>query len=115
MKSRLLNRVKQKVARRRKMPRRIVAVIGFIVTLLLFSLTIVSSQTPTPPSQPAAGPGGRQSVSTSVTKNRYGAGMQEYWIFEPDAPKPRSAPLIVFLHGWGGMNPMYFGAGLDHL
>jgi pimeloyl-ACP methyl ester carboxylesterase len=23
--------------------------------------------------------------------------------------------LIVFLHGWGGMNPLYYGAWLDHL
>lgn len=97
------------------MPRRIVGATGLFITLILFSLTIVSSQTPTPPAQPAVGPGGRQYVSASVTKNRYGTRMQEYWIFEPDAPKPRSAPLIVFLHGWGGMNPLYYGAWLDHL
>jgi dienelactone hydrolase len=50
-----------------------------------------------------------------VTKNRYGKGGQEYWIFEPEAPKPTTAPLIVFLHGWGGMNPLYYGAWIDHL
>jgi pimeloyl-ACP methyl ester carboxylesterase len=50
-----------------------------------------------------------------VTKNRYGTGGQEYWIFEPESPKPASAPLIVFLHGWGGMNPLYYGAWMDHL
>ena len=61
---------------------------------------------------------GRAASSTftqSVTKNRYGKGGQEYWIFEPDSPKPRTAPVIVFLHGWGGMNPLYYGAWLDHL
>jgi pimeloyl-ACP methyl ester carboxylesterase len=50
-----------------------------------------------------------------VTKNRYGTGGQEYWIFEPDSPKPRTAPVVIFIHGWGGMNPMYYGAWLDHL
>jgi acetyl esterase/lipase len=50
-----------------------------------------------------------------VTKNRYGKGGEEYWIFEPDSPKPRTAPVIVFLHGWGGMNPLYYGAWMDHL
>ena len=54
-------------------------------------------------------------VHASVTKNRYGKGGQEYWIFEPDSPRPRTAPVIIFLHGWGGMNPLYYGAWLDHL
>jgi len=82
---------------------------------ILVSLTVVSSQTVTPPAQPQTGPGGKQYVHASVIKNRYGNGGQEYWIFEPYSPKPRSAPVIVFLHGWGGMNPLYYGAWLDHL
>jgi len=85
------------------------------LTLIFLSLTIVSSQTVTPPSQPLTGPGGWQYVHASVTKNRYGKGGAEYWIFEPDSPKPRTAPVIVFLHGWGGMNPLYYGAWIDHL
>src|SRR5678816_3915646 len=89
------------------------AILG--ITLILFSLNIVSSQSVTPPSQPQTGPGGKQYTHASVTKNRYGKGGQEYWIYEPDSPKPRTAPVIVFLHGWGGMNPMYYGAWIDHL
>ena len=97
------------------MSRRILvpAVLG--VTLILFSLNIVSSQSVAPPSQPQSGPGGKQYVHGSVTKNRYGKGGQEYWMFEPDSPRPRTAPVIVFLHGWGGMNPLYYGAWIDHL
>jgi acetyl esterase/lipase len=85
--------------------------------LLIFSsLTIVSSQnSATPPSQPQTGPGGKQYVHASVSKHRYGKSGEEYWIFEPDSPKPRTAPLIVLLHGWGGMNPLYYGAWIDHL
>ena len=85
------------------------------LTLVTFSLTIVSSQSITPPGQPQTGPGGKQYAHASVIKNRYGKGGEEYWIFEPDSPKPRTAPVIVFLHGWGGMNPLYYGAWLDHL
>jgi pimeloyl-ACP methyl ester carboxylesterase len=85
------------------------------LTLIFLALTIASSQTATPPSQPQSGPGGKQYVHAEVTKNRYGKGGQEYWIFEPDSPRPRTAPVIVFLHGWGGMNPLYYGAWLDHL
>jgi pimeloyl-ACP methyl ester carboxylesterase len=85
------------------------------LTLIFLSLTVISAQTVMPPLQPQTGPGGKQYVHAGVTKNRYGKGGEEYWIFEPDLPKPRTAPVIIFLHGWGGMNPLYYGAWLDHL
>jgi len=112
-KSRLLNRVKQEVARRKnaKENRRSHRIVYYAHPFLTHDCLLANSD-----SSLAAGgwSGGRQYVSASVTKNRYGTRMQEYWIFEPDAPKPRSAPLIVFLHGWG-MNPLYYGAMADHL
>jgi len=89
--------------------------VSSFIAVILFSLTTLSFQRATPPAQPATGPGGKQHIHAKVTKNRYGAGNQEYWIFEPDTPKPASAPLVVFIHGWGGMNPLYYGAWLDHL
>jgi pimeloyl-ACP methyl ester carboxylesterase len=95
--------------------RRILVPAVLSLTVILFSLTIVSSQSATPPTQPQTGPGGKQYLHAGVIKNRYGKGGKEYWIFEPDSPRPRSAPVIVFLHGWGGMNPLYYGAWLDHL
>jgi pimeloyl-ACP methyl ester carboxylesterase len=97
------------------MRRRLVRTTGAFLVLISFALTIVSSQPPSPPSQPNSGPGGKQYAHASVKKNRYGSGGSEYWIFEPQAPSPRSSPLIIFLHGWGGMNPLYYGAWLDHL
>lgn len=93
----------------------IIRSVALFVVLALFAPAIVVAQGVTPPSQPASGPGGKQYAHTSVTKNRYGKGGTEYWIFEPDSPKPAAAPLVVFLHGWGGMNPMYYGAWIDHL
>src|ERR1044072_5018726 len=105
----------RKLVGRQGMFRRIFvpAILG--ITFILFSLQVVSAQSVTPPSQPQTGPGGKQSVHSSVIKNRYGKGATEYWIYEPDSPKPRTAPVIVFLHGWGGMNPLYYGAWIDHL
>src|ERR1044072_8672256 len=86
------------------------------LTLVFCSLTIVSSQqTATPPLQPQTGPGGKQYLHAAVVKNRYGTGGEEYWIFEPDSPRPSTAPVIVLLHGWGGMNPLYHCAWIDHL
>jgi len=95
--------------------RRIVVAALFSVALTFLFFTNVCAQSATPPPQPLTGPGGKQSAHASVTKNKYGKGGQEYWIFEPASPKPRTAPVIVFLHGWGGMNPLYYGAWLDHL
>ena len=97
------------------MPGRIAKALVLFLSFVVFSLPIFSSQTATPPVQPATGPGGKQYVHANVTKNRYGKGGEEYWIFEPAEPKPASAPVIVFLHGWGGMNPLYYGAWIDHL
>jgi dienelactone hydrolase len=93
----------------------IIRPLALFVAFTLFSAAIVWAEGPQPPPQPASGPGGKQYAHTSVTKNRYGKGGTEYWIFEPDTPKPATAPLVVFLHGWGGMNPMYYGAWIDHL
>ena len=90
-------------------------IISLTILLALSLTTTVFAQQPTPPTQPATGPGGKQYVHAKVTKNRYGTGNEEYWIFEPDTPKPASAPLVVFMHGWGGMNPLYYGAWLNHL
>lgn len=84
-----------------------------LITFLLSSIAL--PQTVLPPPQPDAGPGGKPRAHASVIKKRYREGAKEYWIYEPDAPKPRSAPLVVFLHGWGGTNPLYYGAWIDHL
>lgn len=47
---------------------------------------------------------------TDLAKKPYGA-----WLFEPASPQPDTAPVIVFLHGYGGYNPMIYGAWITHL
>lgn len=69
----------------------------------------------TPPAQPRTGPGGTAYVHKKVTKNVYGAGADQYWLYEPSEPAPTSAPVIVFLHGWGATNPRSYGGWIDHL
>lgn len=83
--------------------------------ILILSLGAVTQVVPTPPTQPATGPGGTQAPHARVIKNRYGSGGKEYWIYEPDSPKPTTAPVVIFLHGWGGTNPLYYGAWIDHI
>lgn len=69
----------------------------------------------TPPLQPASGPGGSAYIHQSVTKKKYGTGGTAFWIFEPSDPKPDSANLVVFNHGWGALNPACYGKWLSHL
>jgi len=83
--------------------------------LVLFLSLSTQTQLPSPPPQPETGPGGKQTSHAAVIKNRYGKSAQEYWIYEPDNPKPKTAPVVIFLHGWGGMNPLYYGAWIDHI
>lgn len=86
-----------------------------LIAVLLLAFPARSQQLPAPPPQPNTGPGGKQKPHAAVIKNRYGQGGKEYWIYEPDRPKPQTAPVVVFLHGWGGTNPLYYGAWIDHL
>lgn len=86
-----------------------------LIATLSLVLPVRAQQLPTPPPQPETGPGGKQKPHAAVIKNRFGQGAKEYWIYEPDRPKPQIAPVVVFLHGWGGTNPLYYGAWIDHL
>lgn len=67
------------------------------------------------PAQPASGPGGSDYKHADITAFEYGEGNGQYWIFEPSDPKPESAPVIVFLHGWSAMYPKVYGGWIRHL
>lgn len=67
------------------------------------------------PAQPASGPGGSDYKHADITAFHYGEGNGEFWIFEPADPKPDSAPVVVFLHGWMAMYPKMYGAWIRHI
>ena len=67
------------------------------------------------PVQPAKGPGGRDYRHGAVAETTFGEGADQCWVFEPDKPKPAKAPVVVFLHGWGGMTPAPYRAWITHL
>jgi len=90
-------------------------VIQLAVAALLALPVVAEAALPKPPGQPVKGPGGRQRMHDSVTMARFGMGDSEYWLYTPANPVPPSAPVIVFLHGWGGMDPVSYGAWIDHL
>ena len=70
---------------------------------------------PTPPKQPATGPGGSEYAHRSVRETEHGEGGQQYWIIEPAQPAPKRAPLVIFLHGWSAMTPDTYRGWVNHL
>ncbi|MBI1825119.1 MAG: alpha/beta hydrolase, partial [Planctomycetes bacterium] len=86
-----------------------------ICALLIASCTSISAPLLLPPSQPAQGPGGSDYAHGTVITQEFGSGNGEYWIFTPADPIPAEAPVVLFLHGWGGMNPRAYGAWIEHI
>jgi acetyl esterase/lipase len=112
-------------ARRRSME------IGASVWILSFTDRVAGKPSPTPdlppsrrpdtggparpPGQPATGPGGSEYRHAKMTQSVHGKGKDQYWIFEPADPTPKSAPVIVFNHGWNAMDPGLYGAWIEHV
>ena len=88
-------------------------ILGVCVLLTIAAAT--RADTVTQPKQPSSGPGSTWLAHTSVIRERYGVGNAQFWIYEPGNPKPATAPVIVFLHGWSATNPAAYGAWIDHL
>ncbi len=69
-----------------------------------------------PPPQPKAGmPGGANNPDAEVVKRSVGRASAVTYVFhlakEPEQPRP----VVVFLHGWGAVNPSVYGGWIDHL
>lgn len=70
----------------------------------------------TPPAQPSEGPGGSHYMhGTYHASGPFGSGAEAVWIFEPESPKPKTAPVIVFLHGYTGVDSRVYGGWIEHL
>lgn len=70
---------------------------------------------PSPPRQPASGPGGAEYPHGGATWRSFGEGGREYWLIEPAQPVPKSAPLVIFLHGWTAFTPDTYRGWVNHL
>jgi dienelactone hydrolase len=68
-----------------------------------------------PPTQPTSGPGGSSYNFGGVVSNSYGEAEKKYYIFEPSKPQPKSAPLILLLHGYIDVDPIKYQAWIEHL
>src|SRR5262245_39507421 len=71
---------------------------------------------PGPTPEEIAIPGSSEYRHASVKASVFEAGTgKEYRLFEPDSPPLISAPVVVFLHGWGGTDPAFYRPWIDHL
>lgn len=82
---------------------------------LLLLLTLPAHTAPKPPAQPAKGPGGSTYPHADVRETEHGAAGQRYWLFEPARPAPKTAPLVIFLHGYSAMTPEAYRAWVEHI
>lgn len=70
---------------------------------------------PKPPGQPSDGPGGSTYYHASFTKNEYASDGCRFFIFEPDLPRPSSAPVVVFYHRWFDTDITHYEPIIQHL
>ncbi|MEW6071612.1 MAG: alpha/beta fold hydrolase [Planctomycetota bacterium] len=92
-----------------------IASVPLLLALLVPPGAPAGDSTPRPPGPPASGPGSAEYAHAAVRKTRLGEGVEECWVFEPAEPRPATAPVVVFLHGFGATSPRGYGAWIDHL
>lgn len=89
------------------------------IALCIALLGIVASadpaERPSQPAQPEHGPGSAEYTYGAVVAREVKDGAEGWWLFTPSDPTPRSAPVVVFCHGWGAMNPRTYRAWIDHI
>lgn len=92
-----------------------------VLTGVLLAPTAVSATTPTPPTQPATGPGGASTPWSSATETFHANvnGDLNYWTFVPagwtgGGSAPTHVPIMVFLHGYGALDPSWYQDWINH-
>lgn len=86
-----------------------------LLLFALFSSPMTDTDTITQPEQSLTGPGGKEYIHAEVDFQDYGKKQDGYWLFQPKAPVPKEAPVVIFLHGYSATNPMVYGAFIEHL
>jgi acetyl esterase/lipase len=91
--------------------------VPFLLTIagMLLAAFTTAVLAATAPEQPQEGPGGADYIHDKIISSVHGSGDLKYYLFEPDAPKPDTAPLIIFIHGWGWVTPHTYGGWIEHL
>ncbi len=67
------------------------------------------------PGQPLQGPGSSEYLHETVEFLDFAEDPDGYWLFLPQTPVAKKAPVLVFVHGYGAYNPMIYGQWIRHL
>jgi dienelactone hydrolase len=103
------NRPRPQTMRQTRLPTLAAALVAAV-------LGISAAGAATPPPQPKTGPGGSEYSSTSVVKRAVGRAGAATFVFHGNGPAPAEGrPVVVFLHGWGAVNPQVYGSWIEHL
>ena len=88
----------------------------FAFSFLALLATAVPALSATPPAQPKAGmPGGADNPDAEIVKRAVGQASAATYVFHMAGQPAQARPVIVFLHGWGAVNPSSYGGWIDHL
>jgi len=87
----------------------------FSVSTIVFKGVFAAAQGTPYTGQPTEGPGGADYAHTHVSVYDGATRADGFWLYEPESPRPESAPVVVFLHGYGAYNPMAYGKWIKHL
>jgi len=93
-----------------------------IFFVLSFSTYPIVAGQPMPPPQPESGPGGSNYLHAEVTTSgpfwAEDHSMDDnfrYFLYEPSAPKPATAPVVLFLHGLWAYSPDIYLEWINHI
>ncbi|RCK80771.1 MAG: hypothetical protein OZSIB_2659 [Candidatus Ozemobacter sibiricus] len=88
---------------------------GLVLVLIAAAGPLQAGQ-PLGAEQPLTGPGGSGDYRhASFLQKEFGVGEERTLLFEPTAPRPASAPVVIFLHGWVTSDPGYHAGWIEHL
>jgi dienelactone hydrolase len=92
-----------------------VSFFALLTCLARFPAAAAETEGVHPPGQPETGPGGADYPHALVASRSVGENEKQYWLFFPDAPKPKRAPVVIFLHGWGATDPAPYQGWINHI
>lgn len=95
------------------------ALLAVVLVLSISVPMVTAADRPAPPEQPATGPGGAERAYPAVRSEAYGKRPTGYVLFEPvdassDVPD-EPLPLVIFLHGFMAVDPVFYGAWIEHI
>ncbi len=87
----------------------------YLLVLFFFVCQTINPESVTQPLQKTVGPGGAEYLHQAVTQYDFAKKADGYWLFVPESPMPKTANVVVFMHGYGAYNTMIYGNFIKHI